>query len=214
MLKCATSLWSADLAHLAADIKRVEPYSDRFHIDVADGRYVDLLLFFPDLVSAIRPHTALPFEVHLIAYNPLRWVDAFIEAGADSFIFYFDATDNPAAVIEAIKSRGKPVGMSLRLEDSVDVLEPYWDELSLVTLVGTHMGVKGAAMDESLPGKIRQARQIIDERGLQTEIQADGGIRRHTVPLIHAAGADVIVPGSLMFKEDPAAIQAWLQMLD
>src|SRR5260370_16163559 len=107
MLKCATSLWSADLTNLAAEIKRVEPYSERFHIDVADGHYVKTLLFFPDLVKAMRPCTCLPFEVHLMTADPLSWVEPFVEAGADSLIFFLDAGGDPAEVIRAVKASRK-----------------------------------------------------------------------------------------------------------
>src|SRR5260221_11800487 len=88
MLKCATSLWSADLTNLAAEIQRVEPYSERFHLDVADGHYVKTLLFFPDLVKAMRKFTRRPFEVHLMTTDPLTWVESFVEAGAVSFFFF------------------------------------------------------------------------------------------------------------------------------
>lgn len=210
MLKCATSLWSADLANLAAEIKRVEPYSECFHLDVADGHYVKSLLFFPDLVKALRKYTTRPFEVHLMTTTPLDWLEPFAEAGADSLIFSFDAAQDPADVIRAIQALRKRVGVALRVEDSLDLLTPYWENLDTVTVIGTALGIKGASMDASVPDKIRQARQIIAQRGLKTEIEADGGIRRNTVPLIHAAGADYIVPGSLMFGEDPPAMRAWL----
>lgn len=213
MLKCATSLWSADLANLASEIKRVEPYSERFHIDVADGHYTPAMLFFPDLVKAIRPHTALPFETHLMTMRPLDWIEPFCEAGADGFIIYLDSGGDPREAIDAIKANGKFAGVSLSLRQPLDLLEPYWDDLALVCLLGTEIGIKGAGMDPSVPGKIRAARRIIHERGLATEIEADGGIRRHTVPLIHAAGADYIVPGSLMFGEDPKAMREWLASL-
>jgi ribulose-phosphate 3-epimerase len=213
MLKCSTSLWSADLANLAAEIKRVEPYSERFHLDVADGHYTPTMLFFPDLVRALRPHTKLPFEVHLMVTDPLAWIEPFTEAGADGFIFCFDAARDPAVVLGAIRARGKRTGVSLLLTEPLELLEPYWNDLDMVTIVGTAMGIKGASMDPSVPEKIRQARRIIRQRGLATEIEADGGIRRETVPLIHAAGADYIVPGSLMFKEDPPAMRRWLASL-
>jgi ribulose-phosphate 3-epimerase len=213
MLKCSTSLWSADLSNLAADLKRVEPYSERFHLDVADGHYVKTMLFFPDLVKALRPHTRLPFEMHLMTTDPLDWIEPFCEAGADGFIFCFDAARDPGKVFRAIKAQGKKAGVSLLLTEPLDLLEPYWEQLDVLTIVGTAMGIKGASMDSSVPGKIRAARAIIRERGLKTEIEADGGIRRETVPLLHAAGADYIVPGSLMFREDPPAMRAWLASL-
>jgi ribulose-phosphate 3-epimerase len=213
MLRCAASLWSADLAHLADEIRRVEPYANRFHIDVADGQYVDTLLFFPDLVKAMRPHTRLPFEVHLITLDPARWVQPFVAAGADSIIFYADTVADPLPMLRMIKGLGKQVGISLRIEDPVALVEPYLDQLDIVTILGTHMGVKGVGMDPSALPKIRELRTIIDQRGLAAEVEADGGIRYETVPLIHAAGADLIVPGSLMFNGDPADLQRFLAAL-
>ncbi len=213
MLKCATSLWSADLANLANDMRRVEPYSDRFHLDVADGHYVPQMLFFPDLVRQLRPHTKLPFEVHLMVTDPLAWIEPFVEAGADSLIFTLDAADDPVQVLRAIRAQGKLAGVSLLITEGIELVEPLWEHLDVLTVVGTAMGIKGAGLDPAAPDKIRQAREIITRRGLRTEIQADGGIRRETVPLLAAAGADSIVPGSLMFKEDPAAMTAWLATL-
>ena len=213
MLKCSTSLWSADLTNLAADMKRVEPHSERFHLDVADGHYVRNLLFFPDLVAQLRKHTGLAFEVHLMVTDPLAWIDPFVEAGADIILFCFDAANDPGEVLRTIKARGAKAGFSLLIDESLDLVEPYWSELDVLCVVGTAMGIKGASMDPSVPGKIRQARDIITQRGLKTEIEADGGIRRDTVPLLKAAGADYIVPGSLMFKEDPAEMRRWLASL-
>src|SRR5262245_46513996 len=157
MLKCSTSLWSADLSNLEADMKRVEPYSDRFHLDVADGHYVKTMLFFPDLVKALRRHSRLPFEVHLMTMQPLDWIEPFCEAGADGFIFCFDSAEHPGEVIQAIKERKKKVGVSLLLTESLDLLDSYWEDLDVVTIVGTAMGIKGASMDSSVPFKIRRA---------------------------------------------------------
>lgn len=213
MLKCSTSLWSADLTNLESEIKRVEPYSEMFHIDVADGHYTPTLLFFPDLLKAIRKRTKLPLEVHLMCTHPLNWIDPFVEAGADGFIVYPDSENDTREIIDAIKSHGKFAGISLTLDQPLDILEPFWDDLAIVCILGTRVGIKGADMDPSVPGKIRAAKSIIAKRGLKTEIESDGGIRRHTVPLLHAAGSDYIVPGSLMFGEDPATMRAWLASL-
>jgi ribulose-phosphate 3-epimerase len=177
---------------------------------VADGHYVNALLFFPDLVKALRKHTRVPFEVHLMTVEADKWIEPFVEAGADRLIFSFDAVPDPAALIAKVKAAGVEVGFALRIDEPIDLIAPYWESLDTVCVIGTALGIKGATMDPDVPGKIRQARQIIDTRGLQTDIEADGGIRRNTVPLLAAAGADYIVPGSLMFGEDPAAMRAWL----
>ena len=213
MLKCSTSLWSADLGNLASEIKRIEPYSERFHLDVADGHYVKNMLFFPDLVKTLRKHTQKPFEIHLMVTDPLGWIEPFVEAGADSIIFCFDAAKDAKKVLKANKAQGKQAGVSLLIHESIESLEPHWADLDMLCIVGTAMGIKGATMDLSVPGKIRLAREMIKQRGLKTEIEADGGIRRDTVPLLHAAGADYIVPGSLMFGSNPAGMRQWLASL-
>lgn len=213
MLKCSTSLWSADLTALGDDMRRVEPFSERFHLDVADGHYVPTMLFFPDLVKALRKKSSVPFEVHLMTVDPLAWIEPFADAGADGILFCLDSARDPRRVIEETKARGMFVGVSLLITEGLDLLEPYWADLDVVTIVGTAMGIKGASMDESVPYKIRAARQIIRERGLKAEIEVDGGIRHTTVPLMAEAGADWIVPGSLMFGEDPAEMRRWLATL-
>jgi ribulose-phosphate 3-epimerase len=210
MLKCSTSLWSAELGSLASEIRRVEPYTERFHLDVADGHYVKSMLFFPDLVKALRPHTRLPFEVHLMVTDPLGWIDPFVEAGADRIIFCLDSAKDPTTVLKAIKAAGKAAGVSLLISESLEAVQPLLQQLDTLTIVGTAMGIKGASMDPSVPEKVRQARHAIRAGKLNVEIEVDGGIRRETVPLVKAAGADFIVPGSLMFKEDPQAMRQWL----
>jgi len=210
MLKCSTSLWSADLSNLAAEIRRVEPYTERFHLDVADGHYVRNMLFFPDLVRTLRKHTAKPFEIHLMVTDPLAWIEPFADAGADIILFCFDAAKDPGAVLDKIKTYQKKAGVSLLIDESLDLLEPYWPKLDVLTIVGTAMGIKGASMDASVPAKIVKAHDTISQRGLQTEVEADGGIRRETVPLLAKAGVDYIVPGSLMFGSDPAEMRQWL----
>jgi len=213
MLQCATSLWSADLTRLGEDLQRVDPFSERFHLDVADGHYVPNLLFFPDLVRQLRPLTRKPFEVHLMVTDPMAWIEPFVEAGANGIIVCHDAVPDPGPVLDAIRKAGCEAGVSLLIDEPLSRVEPLWDRLDILTVVGTAMGIKGASMDEGVPDKIRQARETIRERGLSTVIEADGGIRRETVPLLAKAGADFIVPGSLMFKEDPARMRAWLAEL-
>ncbi len=213
MLRCSTSLWSADLANLESEIKRVEPFSERFHLDVADGHFTPTLLFFPDLVKAMRPHTEVPMEVHLMATDPLAWVEPFAEAGVNGVIFCYDSLVNVGEAIDVVHQQGLFAGISLDLEQDVELLDPYWNELELVTLIGTAVGIKGASMDDGIPDKIRRTREHIRQAGATTEIQSDGGIRRNSVPLMYAAGSDWIVPGSLMFGEDSVEMRKWLASL-
>jgi ribulose-phosphate 3-epimerase len=212
-MKCATSLWSADLANLAAEIRRVEAYSERFHLDVADGHYVPTLLFFPDLVAALRPFTQRPFEVHLMTTDPVAWIAPFCDAGADGFIVCADSCADLPHVVRTIKDRGKLAAVSLRIEEPLERLDSVWDLLDQVTIFGTRVGIKGASLEPSIPAKVEQARELIAARRRPIEIEVDGGIRRESVPRLKAAGADWIVPGSLMFKEDPRVMRAWLASL-
>jgi ribulose-phosphate 3-epimerase len=212
-MKCSTSLWSADLSNLAAEIQRVEPYSERFHIDAADGHYVNSLLFFPDLVKSMRPHSRLPFEVHLTVTDPLRWAEPFADAGADILIFCLNSHPEPCQVIERIKSLGKRAGISLPIEEPVDRIEPHLDQLDTATIMSTPMGVKGLEMGDNIPQKIREIKGLVASRRLKTQIEVDGGIRKSSVPLIKKAGADFIVPGSLMFGGDPYTMRHWLASL-
>jgi ribulose-phosphate 3-epimerase len=145
--------------------------------------------------------------------DPMSWIEPFVEAGADIIIFCLDSSSKPGDVLRAIRSHGKKAGVSLLLTESVSQLEPLWGDLDIVTFCGTAMGIKGASMDPACLDKTREARAIIDRRSLSVEIESDGGIRRETVPLLKAAGADYIVPGSLMFKEDPKKMRQWLAAL-
>ena len=178
---------------------------------MADGHYVPSMLFFPDLVKALRKHTSKPFEVHLMTTDPLAWVEPFVEAGADGVIFCFDSLQDPAAAIKKVKDLGKFVAISLLVTEPVSVLEPYWNSIDQVTIVGTPMGTKGTSMQPSIFTKIRERAAAIEKQRAKVEIQVDGGIRRNTVPEINEAGGDWIVPGSLMFGEDPAAMREWLK---
>ena len=214
VLKAFVSLWSADLVNLESEIRRAEPYADAFHIDVADGHYAPALLFFPDLVAAIRGKTSVPLEIHLITEKPENWVAPFADAGADAIVFYPDATGDPNHVIDLIEARELSVGMSLAIEHPPAVLAPYLDRLDLAAVIGTGVSVKGIkTVAEGTYEKIRSLAELRARHGLKFEIEADGAIRKSTVPLLRRAGADIVVPGSLMFKNDMGKISRWLRSL-
>jgi ribulose-phosphate 3-epimerase len=143
----------------------------------------------------------------------MAWVEPFIEAGADGVIFCFDSLEEPNAAIKLVKDLGKFVGISLLVTEPVGLLRPYWNTIDQVTIVGTPMGTRGTSMEPAIFDKIQDARAEIEKNSAHVEIQLDGGIRRNTVPQIHQVGADWIVPGSLMFGEDPATMRAWLGSL-
>ncbi len=213
-LKLSVSLWSAELTNLETEIQRVDPYADLYHIDVADGTYAKLLLFFPDLVKSIRAKTAKPLEVHLITQNPERWVSPFAEAGADRVIFYPDTSSDIQGMINAIKTQNMSVGISLSVENSVALVQPYLEQLALVCILGTGFDVKGVNdIAKGTCEKIHDLTQLRKDKGLDFEIEADGAIRRHTVPKLRQAGTDIVVPGSLIFCPEMKENGTWLQSL-
>ena len=213
-LKLSASLWSADLTNLEAEIQRIEPYVDLYHLDVADGTYAKLLLFFPDLVKSIRVKTSKLLEVHLITQNPERWVSQFAEAGANRIIFYPDTSSDIQNMINMVKAHNMRVGVSLTVENPVSLIQPYLEQLTMVCILGTGFDVKG--VDDIVMGtcdKINDLVQLRRNTGLNFEIEADGAIRLHTVPKLRQAGADIVVPGSLIFCPDMKKNIAWLQSL-
>ncbi len=207
------SLWSADLAMLGAEMKRMEPYTDLFHLDVADAHFVPGLLFFPDLIAALRPWTDVPFHVHLMTEHPAGHVGAFAEAGANLITVHYENGAEASTAIEQIHRSGLAAGLALQLETPPEVIVPYLAEVQLILLMGTPLGVKGQSLDLNTYRREQTVRQIIHEYGYegQVKIGVDGGIREQTVPLLCHAGADLIVPGSLVFKSDhPAQTFQWL----
>lgn len=210
------SLWSADLAQLGVEMRRVEPVADLFHIDVADAHFVPGLLFFPDLVAALRPLTAKPLHVHLMADNPRPLIDAFVAAGADLLTIHVENGPLVPDALRQIKQHGRAAGLAVDLDTPPDALESYLGQIDLVLMMGTKLGIKGEDLDPTACDRIHAVRALLQQHGYHGAIKigADGGIRAHTVLALRAAGADLIVPGSLVFNSpDLAATTAWLRSL-
>jgi len=196
------SLWSADLGNLETDVRRLSPWADSFHLDAADGHFVPSLLFFPDLIRAIRPHTVVPFHVHLMAEQPSLLAGEFLDAGADLLTVHIETGEREAgAAMEQALRRGCGAGVALKLETPVRAVAPYLDAVEVIILLGTEVGVKGRGLAERACDRLREARSLLREHAKgNVRLMADGGIRAHTVSELCAAGADAIVPGSLVFQ--------------
>ncbi len=212
------SLWSADLANLESAVRRLSPWADSFHLDAADGHFVPTLLFFPDLIRAIRPHTAVPFHVHLMADRPSALAGEFLDAGADLLTVHVENGEREAgAAIEQARRRGRGAGVTVQLETPVASVLPYLDAVEVIILLGTQVGVKGCDLAPSAYHRLREARSLLQRHAgnhgrHKIRLVADGAIRSHTVPQLHAAGADAIVPGSLIFQSpDLASTFGWLR---
>lgn len=207
----SASLWSADMANFADEIRRVDPYVDRYHFDVGDGAFIPTLLFFPDLVKALRHLTRKDFDVHLMVQDPAKLVEEFASAGANKIIVHVAHIQRDADLFAAIKSSGMKAGITLTSAEKFELVIPYLDIVDSLQIMGTQLGIKGVDISNDIYDKIRIAKAALDDKYSKITIEVDGGIRRHTVPLLKQAGADSIVAGSLLFKEDEKQIHNWIK---
>jgi ribulose-phosphate 3-epimerase len=210
-MKTSASLWSANLLDVGQYMDLVEDVVYGFHIDVMDGHFVPELLFGPDFVRAVAGHTNRLVDVHLMVAAADRWIDRFADAGAEMLTVHPDACAAVAATLARIEARGVRPAVAVTLDAP---LEPVWDLLERVDrilLMGTPLGIKGVEIDPGIYERIRTVVGRRDRGVRRPEVFVDGGIRRHTLPLIAAAGADGVTPGSLIFgAEDPAAAVRWI----
>ncbi len=209
------SLWSADLADLGAGIKRLEPFADSFHIDVSDAHFAPGLLFFPDLIRALRPLTHLPFHIHLMVDRPTMLIEEFVACGGDVITVHAEVGESEAAAaIQAILRAGRSAGLALRLDTPVTAAEAYLDRIDALLLLGTVPGRKGQDLAPEACDRLASAASMLGKGRTRVRLVADGGIRSHTVSLLRRAGADIIVPGSLVFQsQNLAETFSWLRAL-
>ncbi|MBI1758169.1 MAG: ribulose-phosphate 3-epimerase [Actinobacteria bacterium] len=206
------SLWSADLGALTAEIERLTPYADLFHLDASDTQFVPDPLFFPDMLAALRPATTVPFHVHLMAQRATVLAHRFAAAGADLITVHAEA-DDTADAITAIGELGKAAGVAVRLDTNPEAAMPYLDDIEAVAMIGTPLGTKGSSMDPGAPDRIRALRNVLVGRP-DLVVFADGGIRCDTVPALVAAGTRAVVVGSLLLaSSNLAATARWLHQL-
>ena len=212
------SVWSADLVRLADDIARIDRHADVYHIDVSDGHFTPAMLFFPDLVARLRTLTRLPLHVHLMTAPAIvaDQIGQFADAGADLITIHAELGDAVPSLLARIQERGLAAGLVLQLETPVDIVRPWLDQCDMLTLLGTAIGVKGQGLAPQAIGRLAEARALLREvsRDGAVLLAADGAIREQTVPLLHAAGADTVVMGSLAFgAADIAQRMDWLHGL-
>jgi ribulose-phosphate 3-epimerase len=213
-VRAYVSLWSADLLALGEAVALVESEADGFHLDVFDGHNVRDLLFGPDVVAALRARTDALLDVHLNVEEPDYWARRFADAGADMVTVQTAPCADVRATMRAIAALGVRPGLGLEVTDSPSIAIELLEEVDRVLVMGTAIGVKGLGLDERACGRVRELRAARDRSARRPEIVVDGGIRRQTVPDLAAAGADGVVPGSLVFGEpDPVAAIRWIHGL-
>ncbi|MDQ6435275.1 ribulose-phosphate 3-epimerase [Mesorhizobium sp. LHD-90] len=213
------SLWSADLANMERDLKRIEDHVDLHHIDVADARFTPGFLFFPDFVARIAKLTDKPIHVHLMVEKEIveEQTRQFIEAGADLISVHAENGETGLRAVRLAHELGAEAGVVLRLETPVAAAAPFIPHVAFFTLLGTSIGVKGQSLSDQACPRLAEARALMRQAGREQDIvlAADGGIRHETVPRLRAAGAETVVLGSLAFGDpDLAQRIAWLHGLE
>lgn len=201
MTKIAPSILSADFSRLGEEVRRVEENgADWVHVDVMDGLFVPNITIGPGVVGALRPHTRLPFDVHLMIMEPERYIEDFAEAGADIITMHVEATDNVRANIDKIHGLGRKAGLSLNPETPFEEVLPYLDDIDLLLVMTVHPGFGGQSFIADCVPKITRAREYFDSIGSLAEVEVDGGINARTGRQCVRAGATVLAAGSSLFK--------------
>ena len=208
--KIAPSILSADFAQLGAEVRAItEAKADYVHVDVMDGHFVPNLTIGPMVVKALRPHSALPFDVHLMISPVDAFIAEFAQAGADIITFHPEAGPHPHRTVQLIKSLGKKAGLSLNPGTPLTAVEWLLPDIDLVLVMSVNPGFGGQKFIESSLHKIKELRRRIDavseaQGGRPIDLEVDGGINIGTAKQAIAAGADVLVAGTATFQGGPA----------
>lgn len=203
MIKLAPSILSADFARLLEDIKKVEKAGCEYlHIDVMDGHFVPNITLGPSIVKSLRKDVDMVFDVHLMIENPDNYIQDFVNAGADIITVHQEACKHLHRTIQNIKSMGVKACVSLNPATPVETIKHVIDELDMVLIMTVNPGFGGQSFIDGMTEKIKEVRDLANERNLNIEIQVDGGMKPNNVHKAVKAGADVIVAGSAIFGSD------------
>lgn len=200
MIKLSPSLLAADFSNLAYDVARVEKSGcDMLHLDVMDGNFVPNISFGMPVISALRKKSNMFFDVHLMINDPIRYIKDFSDCGADMITFHYESCNDQQAVIEEIHKCGKKAGIAIKPSTPAFVLDPFFGKVDMILVMTVEPGFGGQKLIPDTLSSITQVKEMAEQKGVELDIQADGGITPENVHLVAGAGANVIVAGSAVF---------------
>ena len=210
------SILSADFSILGQQIREAdEAGAEYIHIDVMDGIFVPSISYGMPVIKSIRKTTKKVFDVHIMITDPIRFIEEFAKCGADIITFHYESTDDPMAVIDKIHSLGIKAGISIKPGTAVDVLEPYLDKVDMILVMTVEPGFGGQSFIPESIERVKAVRKSLDSKGLNTDIEVDGGIYVSNVKDVLEAGANVIVSGSGVFNGDITTnVKEFMNILD
>ena len=213
-IQISPSILSADFSQLGNEIKRLEKGgADMIHVDVMDGHFVPNLTIGPPVIKNLRKFTKLPFDVHLMISPVHKYIKDYAEAGADIITIHPEATENLKDSINHIKKLNKKVGVSLNPETKINIVSDYLKEIDLILIMSVHPGFGGQKFMPEVLNKIKELRKIKEEKKLNFNIEIDGGINFDNYKLAIQAGADILVSGTTIFKNNDGNIKKNIALL-
>ena len=213
-IQISPSILSADFSNLEKDIKKLETAgADMIHVDVMDGHFVPNITIGPPVIKALRNKTSLPFDVHLMISPVHKYIKDFANAGADIITIHPEATPNLQESINEIKSFKKKVGISLNPDTKIDIVEDYLDKVDLILIMSVYPGFGGQKFISDVLEKIKSLKNLKDKKKLNFDIEVDGGINFSNFKSVIDAGANVLVSGTTIFKENNGDIKKNIDFL-
>lgn len=199
----APSLLSCDFSQMGQEIKRMElAKADFMHLDVMDGHFVPNITFGAPVIKTVRSYTDVPFDVHLMISEPLKYIDDFADAGADIITFHVESDSDIKETIEKIKSRGVKPGLVIKPNTPASAVFPYLSDLYMVLIMTVEPGFGGQSFMEDMLPKVSEIRNEADKVNPQLLIEVDGGIAENTIAKASKAGVDICVAGTAVFKAE------------
>ena len=203
MTKISPSVLAADLANLAAEVRDIElAGADMVHLDIMDGQFVTNISFGLPVIESLRKQSDMIFDVHLMIDKPERYAERFVEAGADILTFHIEACANPMELLDKIRSLGVMAAISLKPATPIEEVYPLLDNCDMVLVMSVEPGYSGQKFMPETLEKVRKLKAEIEKRGLNLEVQVDGGITAENAAEVVNAGANILVAGSSVFKSN------------